>query len=924
MLCCDKQMTCEGKQQEQVVVRLVQVVLQTCQTTNTNGRPLMLSACFFVIVHGFCVNPWAVRRVQVVRSSWFADFRASVRQQLAGSLTTLRGSRGQLAGLDNSLLQQRQRQGEQQDAVSDWGRTPSIFWRGSTSLSGSRDASWGASSMLQTLASRLSVCYQRQPRRLPLDDPSSACGSSSRGRAGSGLLPKGLGLGLAPRRSSQAGELDSLLRASGAGSSCHGTGEGLAGPAGSRRNSSSSAAADVILEKAVEHALEGVTSGLLPLQGPVGGMGLQPPRPAGPCVRPGTAVMQREPFLQQQQLPVSTHSSSSSRPAVAAAYQDPSAPGFMEAASRVVLGAKRPVAPLKKDDDSASVAPRAASPGAGGPATTATSSSSSSAAHQADGKGVTSATAAKGMPADAAAADGDIEEEEASPAAAAVASGSSISQLPSGLRRRGWAPWDLWNTSGWVRSASGDGSANGTSSSSAGAGVSAGVGRVMVEALGATVNGTGRLMAATTGQLLRGPGLMFNSCRAQGLREEELVWANAWQQRTSSSDGGSSSMSTLGPPQPLGPAAGGSSSNGAGPPAGAVGSWRANGGLAAAEGGPGTPLTPLDARPGSGAAAAAGNQLLVDADEDGDEDEDEEDPDLGGAGALGDPGAELDAAAVNASIGAVIAAVTNSELAAEEGAAEVPSPHQQQQQQGGGAVSGPGALSPAAAGSPGRGAAGASGAAACPSTPPGPRPGTGGPGASSSSSPVGLDAASGSAAASYYSKKLQHKAKRQMYPLGRLLHLMPVGARLQGLAGSPVPRGASPAPPGVGTGGTGGGTSSTAPRPSSSAATGAAGGAWDPAATPQREPVGPSSSSTAGRQQTGGECGQEQQQQQQPAGAACGEGQQYELLEVPNAEVYGRVVLCRTMVRDHFIPSYLRALDSVLAQLEAQAGEGQQ
>jgi hypothetical protein len=52
-----------------------------------------------------------------------------------------------------------------------------------------------------------------------------------------------------------------------------------------------------------------------------------------------------------------------------------------------------------------------------------------------------------------------------------------------------------------------------------------------------------------------------------------------------------------------------------------------------------------------------------------------------------------------------------------------------------------------------------------------------------------------------------------------------------------------------------------------------------------------------------------------------GEAQQYELLEVPNAEVYGRVVLCRTMVRDHFIPSYLRALDSVLAQLEAQVGD---
>jgi hypothetical protein len=47
--------------------------------------------------------------------------------------------------------------------------------------------------------------------------------------------------------------------------------------------------------------------------------------------------------------------------------------------------------------------------------------------------------------------------------------------------------------------------------------------------------------------------------------------------------------------------------------------------------------------------------------------------------------------------------------------------------------------------------------------------------------------------------------------------------------------------------------------------------------------------------------------------------EEFELLEMPNAEVYGRLVLCKSMVRDHFIPSYLKALDSVLAQLQEAA-----
>jgi hypothetical protein len=52
-------------------------------------------------------------------------------------------------------------------------------------------------------------------------------------------------------------------------------------------------------------------------------------------------------------------------------------------------------------------------------------------------------------------------------------------------------------------------------------------------------------------------------------------------------------------------------------------------------------------------------------------------------------------------------------------------------------------------------------------------------------------------------------------------------------------------------------------------------------------------------------------------------GDEYALLELPTVEVYGRVKLCPSMVRDHFIPSYLRALDSVLGQLQQVAARAE-
>jgi hypothetical protein len=43
---------------------------------------------------------------------------------------------------------------------------------------------------------------------------------------------------------------------------------------------------------------------------------------------------------------------------------------------------------------------------------------------------------------------------------------------------------------------------------------------------------------------------------------------------------------------------------------------------------------------------------------------------------------------------------------------------------------------------------------------------------------------------------------------------------------------------------------------------------------------------------------------------------------VPLQEVYLRVKLCKTMVADHFIPSYLAALNTVIEGLERQEEEG--
>ncbi|WIA22227.1 hypothetical protein OEZ85_004555 [Tetradesmus obliquus] len=56
------------------------------------------------------------------------------------------------------------------------------------------------------------------------------------------------------------------------------------------------------------------------------------------------------------------------------------------------------------------------------------------------------------------------------------------------------------------------------------------------------------------------------------------------------------------------------------------------------------------------------------------------------------------------------------------------------------------------------------------------------------------------------------------------------------------------------------------------------------------------------------------------AASTAGLGDNYVLLEVADVEVYGRMRLNPAMVRDHFIPSYLKAVDNVIGQLMIQIG----
>jgi hypothetical protein len=121
-------------------------------------------------------------------------------------------------------------------------------------------------------------------------------------------------------------------------------------------------------------------------------------------------------------------------------------------------------------------------------------------------------------------------------------------------------------------------------------------------------------------------------------------------------------------------------------------------------------------------------------------------------------------------------------------------------------------------------------------------------------------------------KAAERLARRKMYPAGRILHFLPATVVATALAGKV---GNAEKDPGLG-----------------------------------------SSSNAA-------ECSAEQQRQLPRLTAVSGTaglGDNYSLLEVADVEVYGRMRLNPAMVRDHFIPSYLKAVDNVIGQLMIQIG----
>ncbi|PSC74205.1 lipase class 3 family isoform B [Micractinium conductrix] len=181
--------------------------------------------------------------------------------------------------------------------------------------------------------------------------------------------------------------------------------------------------------------------------------------------------------------------------------------------------------------------------------------------------------------------------------------------------------------------------------------------------------------------------------------------------------------------------------------------------------------------------------------------------------------------------------------------------------------------------------------------------------------------------------------KRQMYPAGRILHLVPArlvpGTRAHEAAAAAAA--AAAAEPGAPAGPAGDGSSS---------------GEHEPAAA---LPPGPSHASKlsvsdliagegllnskhyAGSARGtadfaagggGGGIAAEQQQQQQlgeqgAQGQVVGQGQPHEemmLLEGVPQEAYARIKLCRSVLSDHIIPNYLRSLESALVGLRLQAG----
>ncbi|KIZ04540.1 hypothetical protein MNEG_3418 [Monoraphidium neglectum] len=396
------------------------------------------------------------------------------------------------------------------------------------------------------------------------------------------------------------------------------------------------------------------------------------------------------------------------------------------------------------------------------------------------------------------------------------------------LRRRGWT----WQVLG--PEAGGDGGAG------AGGGWAlegGGVAGSMVQYVGRT----SRLAAAAAGSLLRGGSVVLNACTPPTPPLAAGAGAGSAQQQQ---DGGSSG-SRLG--------------MGMGWLADFPGSpFHSGGGAGSSDGGQrGAPHAPDDG--GGGDQGSDGSEGALD-------------PDLDAEGGLaGDEEAdahELERPEVRQSISAVVATLVTADTGAGDAAARAEASAAEE------------LLLEAADGGPGGGSSGGGsstgqllGAAGASPTRGGWQQHDGGNG-SPPARGRGPDVASGDGGGATEGGAPSRSddprmVRRQMYPAGRILHLMPAHAL----------------------------------RP-------------------------PNAGDTQAQQQQ-----QQQQQQrqsseqQQPsrrtsqAGAVGGSGD-YVLLEVPRREVYGRLRLCRSMIRDHFIPAYLRGLDAVAARLEAQLAEG--
>lgn len=577
-----------------------------------------------------------------------------------------------------------------------------------------------------------------------------------------------------------------------------------------------------------------------------------------------------------QTVPPAGAFSASSSGAAAAGRGAALANSFVKAASKVVLRTKRPAAPGKKDDDESQQPPLQQSKfdSSRQPHALSTAAPSASGAGPqlpvstgATAGSVHSGTAAAAVGAGGAVSMEGVEAGSNSTGDLAAAASSAGKPLPTSLRsRKGWAWGGVLGTGpgdqGWVN----DDSSRRSSLA----------GRRVVEYLGQTVGHTGRLMVETTGQLLKSSNVLFQACTAP-----------------------------VNYPAAAGAAAAAAAVNGHDTAAQAT---TASGSMDSIVVAPSSTGMERDGVADGPFVAALAANLAEE--EEGSTDSDS-DPDLQGLEGEEDDSAFglLDQPALRGNISALVAAVSSDAASAGQALARVHEEedraaekllqdmgasssepniqrlalqHQQQQQQRSCA---------AAPGSSGRQQQQwGRGGRVSPTPDSLRRESPMFPAASGRHSPTHAKDGSAQAAGSgdgsgSKDKAAERLARRRMYPAGRVLHLMPKSACPQGVL------------------------SGTA------AGSDAATGSVDAAAADGDGGNGSAQDSCTGSQQ--------QARRFPPLTAAHGSvglGDDYVLLEVPDAGVYGRVKLCPAMVRDHFIPSYLKALDSVMVQLQQVAG----